>query len=73
MILKAILRVQLFCSFGTMLLIIKTDSTVICVSYMLEHVWGPITGGGCGNVTLSIFVFVYRVTPFVFGVTPLSI
>ena len=42
MILKAILCVQYFCSFGAMLfivnLLIKTDSTVICVSCMLEHV-----------------------------------
>ena len=34
--------VQHFCSFGAILLIvnllIKTDSTVICVPYMLEHV-----------------------------------
>ena len=42
MILKAILCVQHFCSFGVMLfivnLLIKTDSTVICVSCMLDHV-----------------------------------
>ena len=42
MILKAILCVQHFCSFGTMLfnvnLLLKTDSTVICVPCMLEHV-----------------------------------
>ena len=42
MILKAILCVQHFCSFGAMLsvvnLLIKTDSTVICVPSMLEHV-----------------------------------
>ena len=42
MILKAILCVQHFCSFGAMLfivnLLIKTDSTVICVPCMLEHV-----------------------------------
>ena len=42
MILKAILYVQHFCSFGTMLFIVnlhmKTDSTVICVLCMLEHV-----------------------------------
>ena len=42
MMLKAILYVQQFCSFGTMLSIvnlhIKTDSTVICVPCMLEHV-----------------------------------
>ena len=39
MILKAILCVKHFCSFGTMLFIVnllmKTDSTVLCV---LEHV-----------------------------------
>ena len=33
---------SIFCSFGAMLfivnLLIKTDSTVICVSSMLEHV-----------------------------------
>ena len=42
MILKAILCVQHFCSFGAMLfivnLIIKTDSTVTCVPCMLENV-----------------------------------
>ena len=42
MILKAILCVQHLCSFGTMLfivnLLLKTDSTVICVLCMLEHV-----------------------------------
>ena len=42
MILKAILCVQHFCSFGAMLfiahLIIKTDSTAICIPCMLEHV-----------------------------------
>ena len=42
MILKANLCVQHFCSFGAMLfivnLLIKTDSTVICVPCMLEHV-----------------------------------
>ena len=41
MILKAILR-EHFCRFGAMLfivnLLIKTGSTVICVSCMLEHV-----------------------------------
>ena len=43
MILKAILRVQHFCSFRAMLfivnLLIKTDSTVICVPCMLEYVF----------------------------------
>ena len=42
MILKAIFCVQRFCSFGAMLfivnLLIKTDSTVIYVPCMLEHV-----------------------------------
>ena len=42
MILKAIFSVQHFCSFGAMLfivnLLLKTDSTIICVPYMLEHV-----------------------------------
>ena len=42
MILKPTLFVQHFCSFGAMLLIvnllIRTDSTVICVPCMLEHV-----------------------------------
>ena len=42
MILKAILCVHHFCIFGVILfivnLLIKTDSTVICVSCMLEHV-----------------------------------
>ena len=41
-ILNAILCNQHFCSFGAMLfivnLLIKTDSTVICVPCMLEHV-----------------------------------
>ena len=43
MILKAILCVQHFCSFGAMLfivnLLIKTDSIVICVLCVLEHVF----------------------------------
>ena len=42
MILKAILCVQHFCSFGAMLftvnLLIETDFTVICVPCSLEHV-----------------------------------
>ena len=42
MILKAILCVQHFCSAGAMIfivnLLIKTDSTVIYVPCMLEHV-----------------------------------
>ena len=42
MILMVILYVQHFFNFGAMLfivnLLIKTDSTVICVSCMLEHV-----------------------------------
>ena len=42
MIFKAILCVQHVCSFAAMLfivnLLIKTDSTVICVPCMLEHV-----------------------------------
>ena len=42
MIFKTILCVQHFCSFGAMLfivnLLINTDSTVICVPCMLEHV-----------------------------------
>ena len=42
MIVKAILCVQLICSFRAMLFIVniltKTDSTVICVPCMLEHV-----------------------------------
>ena len=42
MILKTILCAQHFCSFVAMLfivnLLIKTDSTVICVPCMLEHV-----------------------------------
>ena len=42
MILKAILRVQHFCSSGEVLfvvnLLIKTDSIVTCVPCMLEHV-----------------------------------
>ena len=42
MILKAILCVQHFSSFGEMLFIvhmlIKTDSTVICIPCMLQHV-----------------------------------
>ena len=41
MMLKAILCVQHSCSFGAMLfivnLLIKMDSTVICVPCMLEH------------------------------------
>ena len=42
MILKAILCVQHFCSFGAMsfivYLLMKTDSTAICVPCLLEHV-----------------------------------
>ena len=42
MILKAIFCAQHFCNFGAMLfivnLLVKTDSTIICVPYMLEHV-----------------------------------
>ena len=42
MIFKAILCVQNFCRLGAMLfivnLLIKTDSTVICVPCILEHV-----------------------------------
>ena len=42
MILKASSCVKHFCSWGAMLfvvnLLIKTDSTVICVPFMLEHV-----------------------------------
>ena len=42
MMLKAILCVQHFCSFGAMLfienLLMKTDSIVICVPCMIEHV-----------------------------------
>ena len=42
MVLKAILCVPHFCSFGALLfivnLLIKTDSIVICVSCMLDHV-----------------------------------
>ena len=48
MVLKAILCVQHFCSLGAMLfidnLLIKTDSTVICVPCMLEYVcYGPFS------------------------------
>ena len=43
MMLKAILCVQHFCSFGAIIfivnLLINTDSTVICVPCMLEHVY----------------------------------
>ena len=42
MMLKAILCVQHFCSFGAMFftvnLLIQTHSTVVCVPCMLEHV-----------------------------------
>ena len=42
MILKVIMWSRIFCSFGAMLfvvnLLIKADSTVICVPFMLEHV-----------------------------------
>ena len=38
MILKAILCVQHFCSSGAINLRTKTDSTVICVPCILEHV-----------------------------------
>ena len=43
MILKAILCVQNFCSSGKLVnLLMKTDSTVICVPCMLEYVcYGP--------------------------------
>ena len=51
MILTAILCVQHFCSFGAMLLIVNllTDSTVICVPCMLEHVcYEPFSLKNCG-------------------------
>ena len=42
-ILKTILCVQHFCSFGTMLYIVHllkgTDFTVICIHCLLEHAW----------------------------------
>ena len=42
-ILKAILCVQHFCSFGTILYIVHllkgTDFTVICIHCLLEHAW----------------------------------
>ena len=52
MILKAILCVRHFFSFGAMLfgvnLLIKTDSTVICVPHMLKHVfYEPFTFKNC--------------------------
>ena len=52
MILKAILCVQHFCSFGAMLfivhLLLKTDSTVICVPCMFEHVcYEPFSFKNC--------------------------
>ena len=47
MILKAILCVQHYCSFGAIVfnlhLLIKTDSTIICVPCMLEHVCDQCT------------------------------
>ena len=55
MILKVILCVQHFCSFGAMLFnviypLMKTDSTVICVPYMLEHVcYEPFSLKICGK------------------------
>ena len=50
--LKAILCVQNFCSFGAMLfivnLLVKTDSTVICVPCMLELVcYEPLSLKNC--------------------------
>ena len=52
MMLKAIFCVQRFCSFGAMLFIvnlhIKTDSTVICVRCMQEHVcYEPFSFKNC--------------------------
>ena len=52
MMLKAILCVQHFCSFGAMLfivnLLIKTDSTVDSVTCMLEHVcYEPFSFKNC--------------------------
>ena len=52
MILKAIFCVQHFCSFGAMLfivnLLLKTDSTVICVPYMFEHfLYEPFSFKNC--------------------------
>ena len=52
MILKAIFCVQYLCSFGAMLFIVnllmKTDSTVICVNCMLEHVcYEPVSLKSC--------------------------
>ena len=52
MILKAILCVQHFCSFGAMFThcksAYKTDSTVFCVPCMLEHVcYDPFSFKNC--------------------------
>ena len=60
MILKAILCVQHFCSFGAMVfivnLLIKTDSTVICVPCMLEHVcYEPFSFKNCSFWKISYF------------------
>ena len=53
MILKAIFCLQHFCSFGAMSFIVnllmKTDSTVICVPSVLEHVsHEPFSFKNCG-------------------------
>ena len=53
MMLKEILCVQHFCSSGAMLfvvnLLIKTDSAVICVPCMFEHVlYDPFSFKNCG-------------------------
>ena len=59
MVLKAILCVQHFCSFGAMLFIVnlftKTDSTVICVPCMLEDVcYEPFSLKSCRFVRYLI-------------------
>ena len=61
MMLKEILCVQHFCRFGAMLfivnLLIKTDSTIICVLCMLKHVCHePFSEKNCrfGRYLMSI-------------------
>ena len=61
MILKAIMCAQHFCSFGAMLfivnLLIKTDSTVICVPCMLEHVrYEPFSLKSCRSGRYLILI-----------------
>ena len=68
MILKEILCVQHFCSFGVMLfiinLLIKADSTVFCVPCILKHVcYEPFS---LKKLQISIIIIISYVNSFSF-------